>query len=324
MAKEKDTFAGLWIQNDPEYKVIARFTRAGKRTIKPYVAGGPLEDLVEVRAADATLVQLKAALKRATARASNLKIPTQSGIDVIKNRAYVSVEDRGRFNTALRRRNLQLPAQAAAVEVDELLEPSATNVFGGLNLRIPNYPDCTTGFSVINIYSGATGTTTAAHCSDLVHRGAQRLPVVTGTLAGPYDFQWHTTPYIVDRPWVRGKYQLRAITGTGGRFFLSRGSRVCHYGAGGKVPEFKCGVITDRFFGGLQDVPRPTNTYVEVVNYNDDIEDKGDSGGPWYKGRTALGIHVAGDHRNVAAYMPVTYLNNSGPYDFNLRVRRVR
>lgn len=99
---------------------------------------------------------------------------------------------------------------------------------------------------------------------------------------------------------------------------------MCHYGAGGNISEFKCGVIRDRFFGGLQDVPSPTNTYIKVVNYNDDIEDLGDSGGPWYKGRTALGIHVAGDRRNVAAYMSVTYLDNAGPIDFNLRVRRVR
>lgn len=40
MAKEGDTFAGLWIQNEPRYKVIARFTKRGKKTISPTFPAG--------------------------------------------------------------------------------------------------------------------------------------------------------------------------------------------------------------------------------------------------------------------------------------------
>lgn len=321
MAKEGDTFAGLWIQNEPRYKVIARFTKRGKKTIKPYVSGGPLEKLVQVRPADATLNDLEAAQDEATAMAERLDVPSQSGIDVISNRAYVNVESKERFNSAMQRKKADLPEQAAVDEVDELLEPSA-GMYGGLNLRVPNGVDCTTGFSVINTRSRATGTTTAAHCSDYVYRGSRRLPVVTGSLTGPYDFQWHTTPYLRDRPLVRDNYRFRPISRARGRFFLPIGARVCHYGAGGKIPEYRCGIIRDRSFGGLSGVNRPTNTYIKVTNYQNDIEDLGDSGGPWYRGQTALGIHVAGDRKNVAAYMSVTYLNNAGPRDFNLVVRR--
>jgi hypothetical protein len=41
-------------------------------------------------------------------------------------------------------------------------------------------------------------------------------------------------------------------------------------------------------------------------------------------GKRTIKPYVAGDHMSSAAYMSVTNLDNSGPYDFNLRVRRVR
>lgn len=46
--EERGTYAGLWIQHEPVYRVIARFTRDGERTIRPYAEGRPLEGLVEV------------------------------------------------------------------------------------------------------------------------------------------------------------------------------------------------------------------------------------------------------------------------------------
>lgn len=323
MVKEEDTYAGLWIQHEPQYKVIARFTQNGQQTIEPYVRGGALEDLIEVRQADATLDDLEVAQDKLVERVNSLEVPTQSGIDVIRNRAYVNVKDKSRLATALQKRDKRLPEQAAVVEVDELLKPSA-NIFAGVNLRTRNSPDCTSGFSVRNTYSGASGITTAAHCEDRVFRKGQLLRVVDGALSGPYDFQWHVTPGFADRPWARDKGGFRRITGVGGRFYLPIGASVCHYGQGGNIPEHTCGRIRDRSFGGLQSPSNAWNTYIKVVNYNQDIEDLGDSGGPWYKGRTALGIHVAGDRRNVAAYMSVAYFNNKGPRDFNLVVKQAR
>ncbi len=41
-ANERDTFAGLWIEHEPEYRVVAAFTRDGEETIRPYVEGGLL------------------------------------------------------------------------------------------------------------------------------------------------------------------------------------------------------------------------------------------------------------------------------------------
>ena len=35
--KEADTFAGLWIQHEPDLRLVVLFTRDGEKTIQPYI-----------------------------------------------------------------------------------------------------------------------------------------------------------------------------------------------------------------------------------------------------------------------------------------------
>ena len=37
LSNESGTFGGLWIQNEPEYRVVVAFTKDGERTIAEYV-----------------------------------------------------------------------------------------------------------------------------------------------------------------------------------------------------------------------------------------------------------------------------------------------
>ncbi len=57
---EVGTFAGLWIQQTPTYRVVVAFTHDGQQTIRRYVAGTALEPLIDVRTAAVTLAELKA------------------------------------------------------------------------------------------------------------------------------------------------------------------------------------------------------------------------------------------------------------------------
>ena len=57
---EADTFSGLYILHEPEYRIVARFTRAGNETIRRYANRTPVADLVEVVPAQATRAQLEA------------------------------------------------------------------------------------------------------------------------------------------------------------------------------------------------------------------------------------------------------------------------
>ena len=108
--KEADTFAGLWVQHRPEFQIVVSFTRNGEKTIQLYIEGEPHADLVEVRnGASATLEELGAAQAEAHRVADALDIPTESDINVIKNRAELYVPDRTKFDAALREADMELP-----------------------------------------------------------------------------------------------------------------------------------------------------------------------------------------------------------------------
>ncbi len=114
---EADTFAGLWLQHEHEYRYVVLFTLHGEKTLRPYVEGGPLEDTVEARSgADATMAELHFAQREADRITRSLNIATASGIDIKKNRAEVYVPDRARLEVALRKAGVRLPEHVTVVE----------------------------------------------------------------------------------------------------------------------------------------------------------------------------------------------------------------
>lgn len=119
-ANEKDTFAGLWIQHEPEFRVIVQFTHGGEERLSPYLKNSPIADIVEVRTASVSLVALENAQAAALRAVRDLGLPVESGINVFENRVELYVTDRARFEELLERENLQLPASVEVIEVDEL------------------------------------------------------------------------------------------------------------------------------------------------------------------------------------------------------------
>ena len=109
-ANEADTLAGLWIQHEPEYRVVVAFTRDGESTIAKYVHDGLLADIIEVRTADATLRELRQAQTRANQIIDGLGFRLSSGINVIKNRVEIYASDRAQLEEALRGSAKTLPA----------------------------------------------------------------------------------------------------------------------------------------------------------------------------------------------------------------------
>ena len=117
-ANEADTFGGLWIEHQPEYRVVALFTRNGKRTIRPYLAGKPYAHLVEVRKARYTLVELESIQSQATRELAKLDFGVNVLLDVSRNRVEVTVSDREWFESELRNAGVRLPdgVELAVVE----------------------------------------------------------------------------------------------------------------------------------------------------------------------------------------------------------------
>jgi hypothetical protein len=59
--QEADSFAGLWIEHEPEYKVVVLVTEDEGRIRRRYIRGTSLDDVVEVRGgAEATAAELEA------------------------------------------------------------------------------------------------------------------------------------------------------------------------------------------------------------------------------------------------------------------------
>jgi len=117
-ANERDTFAGLWVQHQPDFGVIVQFTRDGKKTIRPYIEDKPWADLVEVRKASATLVELESALHETIRALDRLGFDVSYGLNEMENRVEVWVTDRAWFEAVLREANIQLPEHVELVVVE--------------------------------------------------------------------------------------------------------------------------------------------------------------------------------------------------------------
>jgi hypothetical protein len=119
-ANESGTFGGLWVQNEPDYRVVIRFTRDGETTIRRYVPDGPLAEVIEVIGADATLVELRQAQQDTERILQRLGIESNSGVDVICNRVDLYVFDTGALESTLDNAGTDLPASVRVVAADIL------------------------------------------------------------------------------------------------------------------------------------------------------------------------------------------------------------
>lgn len=303
---EQATFAGLWIQHAPQYRVIVQFTQDGEETIKPYIENGPLAELVELRTAKLTLVELEASQDAAMDEIHDLGIRADSGIDVYENRVEVYVTDQTPLDVALQTTNTSLHNAIVVLTVDELSNPEA-DIYAGRPLST-----CTTGYSVQNS-SGTKGITTAAHCGNSQSYNGTALTFRAELYTGEYDVQWHTGSGLTYRPWAYdGLYdtqtpQFRIITGTRSRTNQALDEYVCKYG---KTTGYTCGYIKDKNYRSSSP-SNATATYIRVSNPGVNLSEGGDSGGPWYRGSIAYGIHHTGIGDD-ATYMAINYISGLG------------
>lgn len=313
---EADTFAGLWIQHEPEFKIIVRFTRNGSETIDPYVESGPLTELVEVGPAIRTVAELRADQAAILRRTKSIPIRADSEINVFENRVELRVVDEAQFNAALSAVGIYLPDSVAVVTVDALLVPLV--MYGGLAL---DSPVCTTGFSVLD-NNGNRGVTTAAHCGGVgtgaSYQGSQ-LPLMGERHELNYDVQWHTTPGFDVENWAYdGLYDTstpayRTITQTRSRNFQAIGEWVCKYG---RSTGLDCGEIVAKDVVGLDANGQPTlaPTFIRIYRAGVTMGLQGDSGGPVYYNNIAYGIIHAGSGGNDVVYVPINYVGGLGVF----------
>lgn len=160
-ARETSTFAGMWIEHEPQYRIVARFTRDGEETLRGYVGGTRLGSVLDAEQAPVTLADLRSQQKVVSDMMSALGFQYNSGIDLRQSQVELYVTDRDGVQSKLESAGLQLPPEAVIVQVSQLAGPEE-NIYGGLALT-----PCTSGFGVKDS-SGNKAITTAAHCDQPV------------------------------------------------------------------------------------------------------------------------------------------------------------
>ena len=108
---ESATFGGLWIQNEPDYRIVVAFTRDGEETIRPYLEGTSVSGIVEVRQVKKSLVELVRARDEAKEIVNELGFRPGSGLDIHNNmvQLYLTAAKIEELEIELRKAGLTLP-----------------------------------------------------------------------------------------------------------------------------------------------------------------------------------------------------------------------
>jgi hypothetical protein len=284
--EQAGTFAGLTIETSPDFHVVARFTRRGEETIRPYLSPA-LAPLVRVETARFTVQQLERRLEAGYNRVRGAGIAAAGGVDLRANRAEVHVL-RGRGAAA---RGLAAGEGAEVVEVDHLPTEEIT-MYGGLPIST-----CTTGFTVRNS-AGTRGVSTSGHCGNSQSYSGYALTFMGESYSGSYDIQWHRRSGDTYTNTIKVGSGTRSITGTRSRTNQTVGASVCKQG---KTTGYTCGTIST-----ISYCASGACTWVRVAGGSVNLSEGGDSGGPWFSGNTAFGSHTYGIG-NDSAYMAVNY-----------------
>ncbi len=119
---EAATFAGLWIEQAPTYRVVVAFTRNGPETIKRYTANTSLAGQIEVRTAKISLAELSAVQRQLMDMCREFGWPFSSATIVQENVVEFIVTDRTLMEADLARTGRKLPDH---VKVSVIYEPLA-------------------------------------------------------------------------------------------------------------------------------------------------------------------------------------------------------
>ena len=137
---EQSTFGGLWIQHEPEYKIVVAFTSNGEITINKYGQYIPedVKPYIEIRMVKTTLVELSADQEMLRVSLNELGIKAESRIDIINNCVSVDIvkTDQAKFNDAKQNNSLVIP-EGLRINLIDGLPVLTAEIYGGLPLWWP-------------------------------------------------------------------------------------------------------------------------------------------------------------------------------------------
>ena len=312
-ANEAETFAGVSIQHDPEFRIIAYFTHGGEQAIGGYIEAQSLAGVLEIRTAEESLESLKRIQSETMSRMDDLKITAESAVKIRENRVELYVLDRIGLEEALRRSRPRLSDRVAVVEVDEH-SSEVTDIYAGLELDLSaRVSPCTSGFTVEDT-DGTEGILTAKHCApnlstDTISYNGTDLSIQAGSYGGSRDVLWATVSGFTARNLMYDGTNNRYVYSTESRSEITDNEYICKYGV---TSGYDCGYVEttthDRSTAACTGGCTWSATWVVVERTGVDLADVGDSGGPWFYGNTAYGLMTA-EWGDKAVFMSLDYID---------------
>jgi hypothetical protein len=313
---EKATFGGIWIQHEPEYKIVVAFTENGQQTISKYskYISKEATAYIETRVVSKSLVELKNDQDKLLKYLNNQGLQLVSRVDIINNCVSIDIakSDKDKFTLAIQNDKSAIPDGLIINFVDGLPIPQ-TDIYGGLLLLTPVVPPWygvgTSGFAVKNVVTNIKGIATAGHIttpiSNTLYYNWTSLPYQTGYYGGAFDWQWRTCPGLTVTNKIQWWYNGWTFDVNSKKTYYEQviGDVVSKYG---NTTHYTCGQITNTMATLL--APLNVPTWIEVTNIYGyaKLSDGGDSGGPWFTGNgagvAALGIHSSGTTDGQKAY----------------------
>jgi hypothetical protein len=115
---EAETFAGRWIQHEPEYRIYVLFTEDGEETISQYVEGEVFEEYLVVQTAELNLLSLEENRQAAMQILEQVGIAASSAIDVKKNQVNLYTQlSPAQVEVILKDANLQIPPRTVVIQM---------------------------------------------------------------------------------------------------------------------------------------------------------------------------------------------------------------
>jgi hypothetical protein len=127
MANLPDIYGGLWIEQQPEYRIVVALAEGDIETIRPYLEGHEWADFVEVRPVTYTLEELHSDQAIASQATNSVQVSAITAVDIVNNRVELIVGNPGLFLTDLAQAGIELPESVVVLANDPEGELPDTN-----------------------------------------------------------------------------------------------------------------------------------------------------------------------------------------------------
>ncbi|MBH1485843.1 S1 family peptidase [Stenotrophomonas geniculata] len=317
-SKSPDTFAGLYIQHSPRFRVVVRFTGNAETQLSRFTN----DPIYVAEQAPRSLELLLAVQDEIAAQLSARKINFETGIDIRKSEVNLLTDDPQAASSALAKL-IRSTNFINLIKVQGRITPTA--LLGGSHVNghpvIPGVSqNCTTGFNVKDA-NLELGIVTAGHCDNALITSSGTHLTFQGELnSGGFDVQWNKEAASGARQaqpneitLIGGPVPKQEIKSVRAASTLPINAAVCKSGTAG---HYMCGTIQDK--NAQTEWNGTVGSYVRVRSDSGALMSvAGDSGGPIFIGDIAVGInHGHGDstgpYPNDLYFMPIERISSLG------------